>query len=110
MFYACPPSPSHLICQPSLEGDMVRDVPRVVVDLFVCRCIQLETPQMALAVFGNYQKYHLKLSLNSAQALMYNYSQSNSAKDILYLVSYYDLYKLMPVEQDPTSCAMSLAH
>ncbi|KAF9007979.1 hypothetical protein BDQ17DRAFT_1422637 [Cyathus striatus] len=88
------------------ETRCTRDVPGAVVDLFVRRCIQLETPQTALAVFGDYQKYHLKLSLNSAQALMYNLSQSHSVKEVLLLASYYDLYKLTPVEQDPTSCAV----
>ncbi|TFK71592.1 hypothetical protein BDN72DRAFT_837489 [Pluteus cervinus] len=79
-----------------------------VVELFVRRCEQVQYPDLALKVFGDYAKYQVKLSLPAARNLLHSVHLIHPMDKVMTASALYGVYGLTPVAQDLVSCSMMI--
>jgi hypothetical protein len=70
------------------------------------RCDELDTPTLALEVFGNHPKYGIPLSLPAARLLLYSLHVKYPLQDAITAAALYRVYNLPSISEDLVSCSM----
>lgn len=78
-------------------------------ELFIRRCEQLDCPQLALTVFGNYAKYNMPLTLTGANQLLHSLHLDHPIETLVTAAALYPVYGLPPAGTVLTSASLLAA-
>lgn len=78
-------------------------------ELFIRRCEQLDCPQLALTVFGDYAKYNMPLTLTGANQLLHSLHLNHPIETLVTAAALYPVYGLPPAGTVLTSASLLAA-
>jgi len=78
-------------------------------ELFIRRCEQLDCPQLALAVFGDYARYNMPLTLTGANQLLHSLHLNHPIETLVTAAALYPVYGLPPAGTVVTSASLLAA-
>lgn len=81
----------------------------MIFNLCLERCHELRCPDVALAVFGDYAKHNLPLTLPAARWLLHSVYVDHPIEKVLITASLYPIYGLPQISEDLPSAAMVAA-
>lgn len=76
---------------------------------FKGRCEQLDCPQLALTVFGDYAKYNMPLTLTGANQLLHSLHLNHPIETLVTAAALYPVYGLPPAGTVLTSASLLAA-
>lgn len=92
-----------------LWRDMGHDFDTTFSHAFIRRCLYLKKPGFALELFGNFGKYNVPLTQTGARELLNTIYYTQAIDSVIVLTSLFNVYKLQPVAEDLSCCAMVIA-
>jgi len=90
----------------SVSQPICLDVHVLYTSITTGRCEELNTPTLALKVFGDHSKYGMSLTLPAARHLLHSLHVNHSLQDTITAAALYRVYNLPAVSEDLISCSI----
>ncbi|KAL1714201.1 hypothetical protein EV715DRAFT_210067 [Schizophyllum commune] len=89
--------------------DSGREINATISELFIRRCHELQSPALAVKVFGDFGRYGVPLTLEGGRTLLYSLLLHDSIPNIVAVTTLYKVYDLPPLASDLVSCSILVA-
>ncbi|KAL1667326.1 hypothetical protein GGF50DRAFT_112383 [Schizophyllum commune] len=89
--------------------DSGREINATISELFIRRCHELQSPALAVKVFGDFGRYGVPLTLEGGRTLLYSLLLYDSIPNIVAVTTLYKVYDLPPLASDLVSCSILVA-
>ncbi|KAL1679636.1 hypothetical protein EV122DRAFT_198404, partial [Schizophyllum commune] len=89
--------------------DSGREINATISELLIRRCHELQSPALAVKVFGDFGRYGVPLTLEGGRTLLYSLLLYDSIPNIVAVTTLYKVYDLPPLASDLVSCSILVA-